>query len=82
MMQRGFPEVKGDLSDYICVRLVGLGIPDTADQLGFPQTNFCWVYRERSEIEIISSEQHALMSEVRGEWAKWFEMIEIHEYLS
>ncbi len=63
-------------------RRTGLSISQTADLLGFSHTTISRVYKERSEKERISSdsscvdENALLMSEVRGEWADWLEMIE------
>ncbi len=77
---------KGDLSDFergmvVGVRLTGLSISKTADLLGFSLTIISRVYREWSEKEkypVSGScvDENALMSEVRGEWADWLEMIE------
>ncbi len=57
----------------------GLSISKTADLLGFPRTTISRVYKEWPKKEKISScvdENALLMSEVRGEWADWLEMIE------
>ncbi len=60
-------------------RWAGLSISKTADILGFSRTIISRVYRECSEKYPVSGsrvEKNAsLMSEVRGEWADWLEMI-------
>ncbi len=78
---------KGDLRDFergmvVGARQAGLSISETADLLGLSHTTISRIYREWSEKEKISSEGSCvdenalLMSEVRGEWADWLEMIE------
>ena len=78
---------KGDLSDFergmvVCARRAGLSISKTADLLGFSRTTISRVYRERSNkrTDPVSGScvdgDALLMSEVRGEWAEWLEMIE------
>ncbi len=78
---------KGDLSDFergmvVGVRRVGLSISKTADLLGFSCTTISRVYREclkKRKYPVTGrcvNENALLMSEVRGEWADWLEMIE------
>ncbi len=62
-------------------RWAGLSISKTADLLGFSHTTNSSVYRECSEkIKYLSGScvnvNAWLMSEVRGDWADWLEMIE------
>ncbi len=78
---------KGDLSDFECgmvvgARRAGLSISKTADLLGFSHTTISRVYTigpKKRKYPVSGScvdENALLMSEVRGEWADWLEMIE------
>ncbi len=80
-------EKKGDLSDFergmvVDARRADLSISKTAYQLGSSRTTISRIYREWSENRTYPvsgscvDENTLLMSEVRGEWADWLEMIE------
>ncbi len=77
---------KGDLSDFECrmvdgARRAGLSISKTADLLGFSHTTISRVTEngpKKRKYPVSGScvnENALLMSEVRGEWADWLEMI-------
>ncbi len=77
---------KEDLCDFECamvvgVRWAGLGILKTADLLGFSPTTLGFTENgpKKRNYPVSGScveENALLMSEVRGEWADWLEMIE------
>ncbi len=78
---------KGDLSDFergmvVGVRRAGLSISQTADLLDFhaqPSLGFTKNGLNKRKYPVSGScvdENALLMSEVRGEWANWLEMIE------
>ncbi len=78
---------KGDLSDFergmfVGARRAGLSYSKTADLLGFSHTTISRVYEngpKKRKYPVSGScvdENALLMSEVRGEWADWLEMIE------
>ncbi len=80
---------QGDLSDFehgmvVGARRAGLSISKTADLLVFSCTAISRVYREwcgvkKRKYPVSGScvdENALLMSEARGEWADWLEMIE------
>ncbi len=80
-------EENGDLSDFergmvVGARRAGLSISKTADLLGFSRTAISRVYKngpKKRKYPVSCSwvdENALLMSEVRGEWADWLEMIE------
>ncbi len=66
-----------DLSDFERDMVVGgLSISKTADLLGFSRTT---ISKEKRKYPVSGScvdENALLMSEVRGEWTDWLEMIE------
>ncbi len=78
---------KGDLSDFergivVSTRRAGLSISKTADLLGFSRTT---IFRftengpKKRKYPVSGScvdENALLISEVRGEWTDWLEMIE------
>ncbi len=78
---------KGDLSDFergivVSTRRAGLSISKTADLLGFSRTTisrFTENGQKKRKYPVSCScvdGNALLMSEVRGEWADWLEMIE------
>ncbi len=72
---------KEDLSDFergmvVGARRAGLSISKTADLLRFSRTTISRVYGEYPVSGSCVDENALLMSEVRGEWADWLEMIE------
>ncbi len=78
---------KGDLSDFeremvVGARRSGLSISKTADLLGFSCTTISRVYEnglKKRKYPVSGScvdKNALLMSEVRGEWADWLEIIE------
>ncbi len=78
---------KGDLRDFergmvVGVRRTGLSISKTADLLGFSRTTISRFTengpkkRKYPASGSCVEENALLMSEVRGEWADWLEMIE------
>ncbi len=78
---------KGDLSDFergmvVGSRRAGLSISKSADLLGFhaqPSLGFTENGPKKRKYPVSGScvdENALLMSEVRGEWADWLEMIE------
>ncbi len=77
---------KVGLSDFECGMVVGarqadLSISKTADLLGYSHTNLGFTENGPKKIKYPVSrscvdENALLMSEVRGEWADWLEMIE------
>ncbi len=79
---------KGYLSDFergmvVGVRRAGLSISKTADLLGFSHTTISIGFTEngpkKKQYPVNGScvdENAFLISEVRGEWADWLEMIE------
>ncbi len=74
---------KGDLRDFECgmvvgARRAGLNISKTVNLLGFSCTTLSQKEKKR-KCPVNGScvdENALLMSEVRGEWANWLEMIE------
>ena len=77
---------KEDLSDFergmvVGARRAGLSISKTADLLGFSQPSLGFTENgpKKRKYPVSGScvdENALLMSEVRGEWADWLEMIE------
>ncbi len=77
---------KGDLSDFECGMVVGrwtgLSISKTADLLGFSRSTISGFTEngpKKRKYPVSGScvdENALLMSEVRGEWKDWLEMIE------
>ncbi len=83
---------KRDLSDFECgmvvgTRRAGLSISKTADLLGFSHATISMFTEndpKKRKYPVSSScvdENALLMSEVRGEWADWLEMIERQQKL-
>ncbi len=66
----------------VVARRAGLSISKTADLRGFSQTTISRVYSnglKKRKYPVSGScvdENALLMSEVRGQWAEWLEMIE------
>ncbi len=79
---------KGDLSDFehgmvVGARQAGLSISKTAD-LTQPSLGFTANALKKRKYPVSGScadENSLLMSEVRGEWTDWLEMIERQQYL-
>ncbi len=75
---------KGDLSDFEHGMVVdarpGLSISETADLLGFSLTTISYGVQRMVRKYPVSGrcvdENALLLSEIRGEWADWLEMIE------
>ncbi len=77
---------KGDLSNFehgmvVGARRAGLSISKTADLLGFSQPSLGFTENGLKKIKYpvngsCVDKNALLMSEVRGEWADWLEMIE------
>ncbi len=75
---------KGDLSDFergmvVGARRAGLSISKTADFHAQPSLGFTENGPKKRKYPVSGScvdENALLMSEVRGEWADWLEMIE------
>ncbi len=84
---------KGDLSDFkrgmdVWCQTAGLSISKTADLLAFSQAQPSLGFTEngpkKRKYPVSGScvvENALLMSEVRGEWADWLEMIERQQQL-
>ena len=80
---------KGDLTDFergmvVGARRAGLSISNTADVLGQPSRGLTENGPKKRKYPVSGScvdENALLISEVRGEWAEWFEMIEGQQLL-